>query len=69
MRCVTSFSKRMHAPMASILPSPKDVIKEALVVLGGAVLAAYIIGQVPQLRTWMKAQWGGAIPQGDKSAW
>lgn len=46
----------------SMLPSGKEVIKEAIVVLGGAVLAAFIIGQVPQLRTWMKQQWGGSNP-------
>lgn len=46
----------------SILPAPREIVKEAIVVLGGAVLAAFIIGQVPQLRTWMKQQWGGSNP-------
>jgi len=39
-----------------------------IIVMGGALVAAFIIGQLPQLRDWMKNQWAGAIPQGDKTA-
>lgn len=43
-----------------IVPSFGEVAREAVIVLGGAVLAAWAIGQVPQLRDWIKQQWGGA---------
>jgi len=46
----------------SFLPQSKEVIKESIVVLGGAILAAFVIGQFPQLRAWMRAQWGGSNP-------
>jgi hypothetical protein len=28
-----------------------------VIVLGGAIIAAVIIGQLPSLRDWIKAQW------------
>ena len=40
-----------------MIPSSKEVIREAVIVLGGAVLAALIVGQLPQVKAWMKAQW------------
>ena len=43
--------------MPKILPTPPDVIREALIVLGGAIIAAAVIGQLPALRDWIKAQW------------
>ncbi|WP_310611640.1 hypothetical protein [Limnohabitans sp.] len=52
-----------------VIPPWQDVAREAIIVMGGALVAAFIVGQVPQLREWMKQQWAGAIPQGDKSAW
>lgn len=39
------------------LPSVPEVAKEALVVVGGAVLAAYIMGQFPSVKAWIKKQW------------
>lgn len=44
----------------TVPPIAKAIGREAVVVVGGALLAAWIIGQVPQLRDWIKAQWGGA---------
>lgn len=44
----------------SFIPKPAEIGREALIVVGGALLAALIIGQVPALRDWIKAQWGGA---------
>jgi hypothetical protein len=40
-----------------ILPTVNDVVKEGLIVLGGAILAAVVIGQLPTLRDWIKSQW------------
>lgn len=40
------------------IPSLPEVSREALIVLGGAVIAAFIIGNMPGVKAWMKAQWG-----------
>lgn len=47
-----------------MLPSSREVLKETIIVLAGAVLAAFIVGQLPPLRAWMRAQWGEAKPPG-----
>ena len=41
-------------------PLIKDIGKEAIILLGGAIVAAYVIGQFPQVKTWIQSQWGGA---------
>lgn len=40
------------------MPGLSDFAREALIVIGGAIIAAAIIGQVPALRAWIKQQWG-----------
>jgi hypothetical protein len=35
---------------------------EAAIVIGGAVLAAWIVGQSPAVRDWIRQQWGPARP-------
>lgn len=40
------------------VPSVPEVAREALIVIGGAVLAALVISQVPGLRAWISKQWG-----------
>lgn len=40
-----------------ILPGPSEVVREALIVVGGALLAAFIIGRMPELKAWVKEQW------------
>ena len=42
----------------SIVPAPRDIGREALIVIAGAVLAAFIIGRMPGVREWIKEQWG-----------
>lgn len=39
-------------------PSWKEVGKEALIVVGGAIVAALIIGQLPGVKKWISDQWG-----------
>ena len=43
--------------MKTIIPTLPEVGREALIVLGGALIAALIVGQIPGLRDWIKAQW------------
>lgn len=35
------------------------IAREVLVSLAAAVAVAYIVGQTPQLRDWMREQWRG----------
>lgn len=46
--------------MARLIPKPVEIGREALLVIAGAVVAAFIIGQVPGVRDWIKRQWDGA---------
>lgn len=48
----------MKAP--AFIPKPVEIGREALIVLGGALLAALVIGQLPGVRAWVKKQWDGA---------
>jgi hypothetical protein len=38
------------------IPGWQEVGRETLIVLGSAILAAFLVGQFPTLREWMKAQ-------------
>lgn len=40
-----------------MFPTVKEIGREALIVLGGAIIAAAIVGQLPALRDWLKRQW------------
>lgn len=43
--------------MNKIIPSVPEIARETLIVLGGALVAALIVGQLPSVREWMKKQW------------
>lgn len=43
--------------MTKLLPTAPQVMREALIVLGGAIIAAAIVGQFPALRDWIKSKW------------
>lgn len=38
------------------------VLEETAVLIAGAFLAAWLIGQAPAARAWMERQWRGAKP-------
>lgn len=44
----------------SFIPSFPEVAREAVIVLGGAILAAAVVGMFPAVRDWIKAQWQDA---------
>ena len=46
---------KLHVP--NFVPGPTDIAREALIVIGGAILAAFIVSNFPPLRDWIKAQW------------
>lgn len=39
--------------MKAALPSAPEVLRESLVLIGGAILAALILSQLPALRRWI----------------
>lgn len=40
-----------------MLPRTNEVIREAIIVIAGAALAAAIVRQFPQFKAWMKDAW------------
>ena len=40
-----------------LLPTVPEVAREALIVIGGALIAALIVGQLPGVKAWIKKQW------------
>lgn len=42
------------------IPSAPEVVREAIIVVAGALLAAFIVGRLPQVRDYIKNQWDGA---------
>ncbi len=40
-----------------MLPKPADIVREAVTVLAGALLAAWLIGQFPGVKAWIKEKW------------
>lgn len=46
--------------LKAIIPKPVDVGREAVIVIAGAIVAALVIGYMPGLRDWIKAQWAGS---------
>ena len=43
--------------MKAYLPDVPAVVREAVTVVAGALLAAWLIGQVPAVKAWIKDQW------------
>lgn len=39
------------------LPTGSQLVTEAAIVIGGAVLAALVVSQLPGLASWINAQW------------
>lgn len=46
-----------------ILPSPQQVVSDAIALVAVALVAAVIVSQVPSVRDWIKRELGG-IPGG-----
>lgn len=42
----------------AVIPKPAEVGREALIVVGGAILAALIIAMLPGVKKWISDQWG-----------
>jgi hypothetical protein len=44
--------------LPKIIPSAPEVGREALIVVLGAIVAAFVIGQLPGVKAWINQQWG-----------
>lgn len=40
-----------------LLPTGPAIVREALTVIAGALLAAFIVGRLPIVKNWIKTQW------------
>lgn len=38
------------------IPSPHEVVKEGIIVLGGVLLAAWVLSRMPKVKAWVGAQ-------------
>lgn len=45
-----------------MVPSVNEIGRETIIVLGGALVAALIIGNLPTVRDWMRKQWDNSNP-------
>lgn len=36
----------------------QEVGREAVIVIAGALMAAFVVGQLPGVKAWIKQQWG-----------
>lgn len=41
----------------AVIPKPAEVGREALIVIGGALLAALIMSQLPSVKAYIKNAW------------
>lgn len=53
---------QLSGQLQKVIPSWPEVARETIIVLGGALAAAVIIGNLPAVRQWMKDQWAGSNP-------
>lgn len=43
--------------MKDLVPSVPEVVREAIIVVAGAALAALVVSQFPAFKTWVKKSW------------
>lgn len=39
------------------MPSARDIVKAAITNLAGAIVVAWLVGQSPELKAWLREQW------------
>lgn len=43
--------------MKGIVPGVPEVVREALIVIAGAALAAFVVSRFPKFKQWVKDSW------------
>lgn len=38
------------------IPGPHEIVREGIIVLGGVLLAAYVLSRMPKVKAWVAAQ-------------
>lgn len=38
------------------IPGPAEIVREGIIVLGGVILAAWVLSRFPALKTWVSQQ-------------
>jgi hypothetical protein len=44
--------------LKAIIPTPAEFGREALILLGGALIAAFLMRQLPGVRSYIREAWG-----------
>ena len=44
--------------LKAIIPTPAELGRETLILLGGALLAAFLMRQFPSVRSYIREAWG-----------
>lgn len=44
--------------LKSLIPTPTEFGREALILIGGALIAAFLMRQLPSVRTYVREAWG-----------
>jgi hypothetical protein len=55
--------------LKNMIPKTTDIGREAIIVIAGALVAALVIGQLPGVRDWIKAQWSGSSNKPEETPW
>lgn len=42
--------------LSKVIPTGPEVAREAIIVLGGILIAAYVLSRFPKIRDWVTAQ-------------
>lgn len=49
---------------AGVIPTTPEFLREAIIVIGGALIAAFVLSQMPAVRAYIQRNIGGAPPGG-----
>lgn len=44
--------------LPAIIPTPAEFGREALILIGGALIAAFLMRQLPSVRDYIRSAWG-----------
>lgn len=57
--------------LKAFIPTPAEFGREALILLGGALIAAFLMRQLPSVRQYIREAWGSqaGTPDDRRSTW
>lgn len=42
--------------MSKWIPGPHEIVREGIIVLGGVLIAAWVLSRMPKVRAWVQQQ-------------